>query len=65
MKLTKDDLSTMLVAAALATILVVCIAWNWYRANAQSAVYQREGIEMSTWEVFIGVKPAERTINVK
>ena len=53
------------------TIIVVglvlggALMWGWYRAGIQAAVYEREGIHMTQWEVFIGSRPAERTINVK
>lgn len=36
-----------------------------YQASVQSAVYQREGIEISTWEVLMGAKPAERAVRIK
>jgi hypothetical protein len=46
-------------------IVAVCAAVGWYRASVQAEVYRREGIEMSTWEVLVGARPAERTINLK
>ena len=52
-------------AILLAAIVWVSIGGKWYRAGAQAEVYRREGIEMTQWEVFIGVKPAERTVNLK
>lgn len=33
---------------------------GWYRASVQVEVYRRQGVEMSTWEVFMGAKPVER-----
>ena len=38
---------------------------RWYAASVQSEVYRREGIEVSTFEIIMGAKPAERTINLK
>jgi len=41
------------------------VAWEWYVSGVKAEVYRREGIDMTQWEVFVGVKPLERTINVK
>ena len=48
----------------IAMILLACLGWKWYRAGVQSDVYQREGITISQWEVFVGSKPAERAIRI-
>lgn len=50
-------------------LLALCLAgatyWDWYMAGVQAEVYRREGIEMTQWEVFVGARPAERTVNLK
>ncbi len=46
-------------------IIAAITAAYWYGAGVQARVYKRQGIEMSQWEVFMGAKPAERTINIK
>ena len=44
-----------------AVILFGLVGFSWYQAEVQSNVYRRQGIEMSTWECFVGAKPAERS----
>ena len=46
------------------TLLIVSLAlWaSWYRAGLQQRVYERQGVHMTRWEVFMGVKPVERAI---
>lgn len=52
------------VIAGLAVFVVIIAAvlclpfFGWYKAGLQADVYRREGIEISQWEVFVGVKPA-------
>lgn len=36
------------------------VAWVWYRAGVQVAVYERGGVHMTRWEVFMGATPAVR-----
>lgn len=35
---------------------------SWYRAEAQRKVYERQGVQMTTWEIMLGAKPVERYI---
>lgn len=49
----------------ISAVLILGIGWTWYRAGVQQAVYEREGVHLTQWEVFVGAKPAERTINLK
>ncbi len=66
---TDDELSdgcaVVVVIAFFALVALVCLGARWYKASCQAEVYQREGIEISTWEVLWGAKPAEQTIHVK
>lgn len=55
----------LLLLGVIAVILIGAAGWEWYRAGVQQAVYARQGIIMSQWEVFIGMEPAERVIQVK
>lgn len=44
----------------LGVIAAVLFGWGWYKAGVQQGVYQRQGVQMSRWEVFLGAKPVER-----
>lgn len=52
--------------AAVAGLFVVLALGSalhaWWRASTQQAVWAREGVHLTTWEVFMGAKPAERVI---
>ena len=66
LKTDSEGCGVLLLVAFIASIgVAVTLLAHLYQASVQSAVYRREGIEVSTWEVFVGAKPAERTINVK
>lgn len=56
-----DILTFVAVGIMLAASAGGCI----YKASVQAGLYQREGIDVTTWEVLVGAKPAERTINMK
>ncbi len=58
----------VIVAIAALLVAVICVAgaaFGWYQAGLQSAAYARQGIEISQWELFMGVSPAERVIQIK
>ena len=55
----------LVVSTGLLALVLVGLSWKWYQASVQRDVYERQGVSMTTWEVFIGVKPIERTINIK
>ncbi len=66
----KDGNKPSLVALAVTgVIFVVIIAgsllFSWYRAGQQVDQYQRQGIHISQWDTFIGVKPAEQVIQLR
>lgn len=52
----------LLIAGA---FFALVIGWGVYASSVQSALCEREGIKVSTWEVFLGAKPAERVIQIK
>lgn len=52
----------------IALFIAVCglfVTFEWYTASKQADVYRRSGVEMSTWEVFIGCKPITREVIIK
>ncbi len=54
--------------AAVVVFLAIVLGFGGcevYQAHVQAEVYRREGVELTTWEVLMGAKPAERTVNVK
>jgi ABC-type transporter Mla maintaining outer membrane lipid asymmetry permease subunit MlaE len=61
----KDDWVTTLFIVFLVVTIIGGVYFNWYKAGVQSRLYEREGISVTQWEIFIGSKPAERTVNVK
>jgi hypothetical protein len=66
--MTSDSKAMWLIGAGMLLITLavgtVGLGWGWYKAGVQVEVYQREGIKMTQWEIFVGAKPAERTINI-
>lgn len=60
------DLSPLLIPLAMLGVIFLLLSWLfWYRAGMQAKLYKRQGIEISQWEVFMGVEPAERVIQIK
>jgi len=49
---------------ALLGVIAANFAWSWYVAGVQQAVWERQGIHMSRWEVFIGADPAQKSIQI-
>ncbi len=45
-------------------IIVVGVLLGWYKAGVQTAVYERQGVHMTQFEVFIGAKPITRNMVV-
>lgn len=42
------------------------VVWySWYIAGLQAAVYRRQGIDVTQWELFNGAKPAERAYRME
>lgn len=58
-----------LILAGLVLFVVVTVSFAvglaWYQSGLQTKQYERQGIEITHWEVFNGVKPNEQTIRVK
>lgn len=36
--------------------LIFC--WEWYVSGQQVEIYEQQGVHMTRWQCFIGVKPA-------
>jgi hypothetical protein len=52
----------VLLALAIVVLLGIGIAVDWYHAGVQQQVWERQGVHMSRWEVFMGAKPIVRQI---
>lgn len=64
--MTDDDKKgCFMVTGIIVLIMWVALMFNYIRSSAQAALYRREGIEISTWEVMLGARPAERAITIK
>ena len=66
--MNKDKDACVVIGLSVLVVLVllaILAGWGWYKAGVQAEVYERQGIHMTQWEVFLGAKPAERTINLK
>lgn len=59
------DSSTKLIVLTLSVTLLVLVVWHAYRSRMQASLYQREGLDVTTWECSIGARPAERAIRVR
>lgn len=53
------------VVVLVAIMLIGGFIWSWMAAETQADVYRREGIQITTFEVWMGAKPAERIIHLK
>lgn len=49
----------------LCLIVLIGVGFSWYKAGLQSEVYHRQGIHITQWELFIGVNPAEKVIQIR
>lgn len=49
----------------LLAVLAISAGIAWYRAGVQQAVWSREGIELSRWEIMMGAEPKERVFITK
>jgi hypothetical protein len=64
----KDDTDAWLGLMSLVFVGLLLLSgtgWRWYRAGAQAGIYRRQGIEMTQWECFMGLSPAEKVIQIK
>ena len=58
-----DDLKGFLVFGAVGAVaLSLAFGVAWYSAGLQCAVYERQGVHMTQWEVFCGAKPIVRQL---
>ena len=65
-RFNRDD-AKIIAAFIITGVLIIAsvFGWHWYKAGRQQQVYTRQGIQMSQWECFIGVEPAERVMQIK
>lgn len=55
-------ISTAVVVITLLVLASGAIGLGLWRASIQKDVYHRQGVEMTTFEVFMGAKPIERSL---
>lgn len=66
MRESRDDwIPLITVCLMLLVVFALAAAYSWYGAGLQQKVYERQGIEMTRWECFIGAQPAEAVIQIK
>jgi hypothetical protein len=58
----KDVFIAGILVALMVLVLGSAASWGWYQAGVQQEVYERQGIKMTRWEVFIGAKPAVKVV---
>jgi len=52
------------IAILLISILLIvaiglgAIYWQWWNAGQQAEVWRSQGVEITQWQVFIGIQPA-------
>lgn len=61
----QDGCLVVMFIGTVAIIFLSIFGFNWYKAGLQQKVYSRQNIEITQWEVFMGIEPAERVIQVK
>jgi len=54
----------MIIGVVVVVVLffVCSIGISWYDASVQADVWRRQGSDLSTWEVWRGAKPIDRTL---
>ncbi len=59
-------LAVMLIAVTLAlgVAFAICVPFQYMGAKSQAAVYERQGIHITPWELFWGAKPAISTVRL-
>jgi hypothetical protein len=65
MDLKDKSLTMMFVALIIVAVVGIIggpILFKWYAAGVQVAVYERQGVHMTRWEVFVGAKPIVRSV---
>lgn len=64
--MNSDDIKmASLYFTVLFAIVSVLAAIHWFMASIQRDVYARQGVEMTTFEIFMGAKPVERYVKEK
>jgi hypothetical protein len=58
----KDNMPLIFISAIGLLFLFLGISMSWLQAAVQVDVYRRQGVEMTTFEVFMGAKPVERYV---
>lgn len=61
----QDVTGAVIIIIFFSIICLFLVGLRYYRAGLQAEVCKRQGIEMTTWELFMGVKPIERSVIIK
>jgi hypothetical protein len=62
---TEETVGLSLFAVFVLGFLIGPPTLMWYKAGIQQRVYQRQNIEITQWEVFMGADPAEKVMQIK
>lgn len=62
---TRDQIFGSLILVALLGVPCGAVWLAWYQAGMQQRAYARQGIEVTRWEIFMGVSPAEKVIQIR
>lgn len=54
-----------LAVVAMALIAIPVLGWQWYSAGVASRVLQRQGVQVTQWEVFVGAPIIDRNIRLE
>lgn len=60
-----DGSPILFVLLVIGALFVGGFFFGWYQAGMQARMYARQGIQITQWEVFIGVEPAERVVQIR
>lgn len=52
----------LITTAAVVAILLALLGGVVYQAHVKASFWQRQGVEITTWEVFMGATPIDRNI---
>lgn len=64
MNFSSEDRNFIIISGLiLMLVLGASLGLAWYRAGVQRAVWKREGIHLTQFEIFTGAKPATRVIS--
>lgn len=61
--MTKENRNYLLVwILSVLVVIGILLGCNWYSASVKASVWRRQGVDITTWEVFVGATPVERKL---